>query len=67
MHKLSYLNAGAVCSPVPSPSYAAAARTSVSAPRVMLLTIDSAEPSDAMIDKIKSVVDQSQFVADDSI
>lgn len=42
------------------------ARVGVSASSVVLLSIDSDEPSDAMMDFIASKVDQS-FVADDSI
>ena len=61
----NYLKAQAGAWKSPTPNAEPAVRIAQS--MVMLATFDSDEPSDEMIAKIKSVVDQSQFTADESL
>lgn len=50
-----------------APQFRPVPNVKVAAPGCILAAFDSEAPSDEMIAKIKSVVDQSQFTADESL
>ena len=65
MSKVMYFNAqaGSWAAPLTRPT----PKVQVAVAGCILGAFDSDEPSDEMIAKIKSVVDQSQFTADESL